>query len=949
MSRTTAFVCWLVLLTLAAELGRSQETKSKPTDQVTVSYRQVTAVLSKYCVGCHNASDHEGDFSVSTYASFMAGSDDGPVIVAGNVEESKLLKVLAGQLEPKMPPEDEPQPSADDIHLIRQWIEQGALGDGAIGGGAEMTAELSINPPQLPQALARFQHVGAACSVGDHTFAIGLFGEVQLKSHLSAKPLWIAQGLSGKVNALRVSPDGRWLTVGGGVAGVGGEALVLDVDDGHVRQRVVGHGDTIYCVALSPDQRTLATGSYDRKVILWDVSSGEKIRELSGHNGAIYDLDFDASGELLATASADQTVKLWQVATGLRLDTLGQSEGEQRCVRFSPDGQRLVAAGADKQIRQWQVVSRTKSAINPLLVARFAHESDIVQLAFQDNQRLLSASTDMTVKLWDAAHIMGLGTLAKLSDVPVGLCLMKSPATTSHVIQLDGQQIALESDVLQRTDLERGRAEAKPPISAAIRTLPSPDAAPEITQVAESEPNDTPQQASRLALPGIVTGTIAASQAGKPDQDLLRFTASQGETWIVEVSAASQGSPLDSRIEILDIHGAPVERTRLQATRESYFTFRGKDSMTSDDFRLHKWEDMELDEYLYSNGEVSRLWHYPRGPDSGFRVYPGAGNRHAFFDTTPLSHALGQTTYIVRELADGEKPLPNGLPVFPIYYENDDDSQIRLGKDSRLTFVAPTSGDYLLRIRDARGFSGEDFNYQVAIRRPHPDFALKLADTKMSLPIHSGREWSAQVTRIDGLEGPIAIRLEGIPEGVHATNPLIIEAGQQTAVGVLYVTQAAHEQLGEQKQFEVKLTAQAQAGEQTIERELEEKLVVTITEDQEVQLRLVYADEPSREIEQLEIQPGQTISARVLIERNGTTSRIELGGDSAGRNLPHGAFVDNIGLNGLLIPEGQTEREFFITAAPKVVPGRRQFHLKSGTSGNPTSRPIWLNVRSPDE
>ncbi|MEO8269579.1 MAG: hypothetical protein ABI557_07665, partial [Aureliella sp.] len=97
---------------------------------------------------------------------------------------------------------------------------------------------------------------------------------------------------------------------------------------------------------------------------------------------------------------------------------------------------------------------------------------------------------------------------------------------------------------------------------------------------------------------------------------------------------------------------------------------------------------------------------------------------------------------------------------------------------------------------------------------------------------------------------------------------------------------------------------------------------------------------------ELTIEPGQTITARVVVERNGTESRIELGNESSGRNLPHGAFVDNIGLNGLLIPEGQTQREFFITAAPKVAPGRRQFHLRSATAGNPTSRPIWLNVVS---
>ena len=205
---------------------------------------------------------------------------------------------------------------------------------------------------------------------------------------------------------------------------------------------------------------------------------------------------------------------------------------------------------------------------------------------------------------------------------------------------------------------------------------------------------------------------------------------------------------------------------------------------------------------------------------------PGAGNRYAYFDTTSLAHALGQTTYTVRELAPGEVPLPNGLPVFPILYQNDDDGLARLGKDSRLTFVAPVAGEYFVRIRDARGFGGDDYKYQLTLRQPQPDFQPSVTGAELKLPVQSGREWSVAAQRIDGLDGEISIELSGLPEGVIATNPL------------------------------------------------KEKLEVSIDETPEVQLRLV------------------------------------------------------------------------ITAAPKVAPGRRQFHLRSTTAGNPTSRPIWLNVVS---
>ena len=105
---------------------------------------------------------------------------------------------------------------------------------------------------------------------------------------------------------------------------------------------------------------------------------------------------------------------------------------------------------------------------------------------------------------------------------------------------------------------------------------------------------------------------------------------------------------------------------------------------------------------------------------------------------------------------------------------------------------------------------------------------------------------------------------------------------------------------------------------------------------------------PDKPLE-LVIAPGQTIMAKVRVERNEFKDRISFGSADSGRNLPHGVYVDNIGLNGLLIVEGQNERTFFITAAKWVPQTTRMFHLKAGADGNQTSWPVILHVRKPDE
>ena len=93
------------------------------------------------------------------------------------------------------------------------------------------------------------------------------------------------------------------------------------------------------------------------------------------------------------------------------------------------------------------------------------------------------------------------------------------------------------------------------------------------------------------------------------------------------------------------------------------------------------------------------------------------------------------------------------------------------------------------------------------------------------------------------------------------------------------------------------------------------------------------------------IQPGQTITLTVKVERAGHKGLVPLGKDGAGANLPFGVYVDNLGLNGLLILEDQNERKFFITADESVPRQTRSFHLTTTVTGGVSSLPVVLHVR----
>ena len=64
-------------------------------------------------------------------------------------------------------------------------------------------------------------------------------------------------------------------------------------------------------------------------------------------------------------------------------------------------------------------------------------------------------------------------------------------------------------------------------------------------------------------------------------------------------------------------------------------------------------------------------------------------------------------------------------------------------------------------------------------------------------------------------------------------------------------------------------------------------------------------------------------------------------------NLPHGIIVDNIGLNGVLIPREASERQMFLTCAKWVGEQERLCYAIEQNAGRQTSRPLLLKVRRP--
>jgi len=66
-----------------------------------------------------------------------------------------------------------------------------------------------------------------------------------------------------------------------------------------------GHKEPVAALAWAEDQRSVASGAFDRDVRPWDVASGGRLRVLAGHRSYVRSVDFSQSRERLLSGFGD--------------------------------------------------------------------------------------------------------------------------------------------------------------------------------------------------------------------------------------------------------------------------------------------------------------------------------------------------------------------------------------------------------------------------------------------------------------------------------------------------------------------------------------------------------------------------------------------------------------------------------------------------------------------
>jgi WD40 repeat protein len=189
------------------------------------------------------------------------------------------------------------------------------------------------------------------------------------------------------------------------------------------QQTLKGHQAAIAGLAFSPNDKLLASASYDRTAQLWQVNDGKMLCQLKAHTGNVQQVVFSPDGKLLATGSDDETINLWRVATGENLALFKGHQNKIFGITFTADGRYLASGSADLALRLWDVASGVTLRVLQ------GHDRSITDVT-TDGQSLFSSSADGTIKRWE-------------TTLPYQYTLNLPAPPSATAIAPNGQQVAI--------------------------------------------------------------------------------------------------------------------------------------------------------------------------------------------------------------------------------------------------------------------------------------------------------------------------------------------------------------------------------------------------------------------------------------------------------------------------------------------------------------------------
>ncbi len=180
---------------LAHAAGDAKPVALPPSATRAIDFDQdIKPLLQASCVQCHGQGRSKGEFRIDTRATFIKGGENGAAAIVGDSAKSAVVKMVAGVGvdEDQFMPKKGRKLSAEEVGLVRAWIDQGMKWPDGVSFAAgkqqplpprkvalPATADAKINPVDVLLAGYFAKHgVKAGAVVDDAVFARRVWHDV---------------------------------------------------------------------------------------------------------------------------------------------------------------------------------------------------------------------------------------------------------------------------------------------------------------------------------------------------------------------------------------------------------------------------------------------------------------------------------------------------------------------------------------------------------------------------------------------------------------------------------------------------------------------------------------------------------------------------------------------------------------------------------------------------
>lgn len=225
------------------------------------------------------------------------------------------------------------------------------------------------------------------------------------QSPAKVAPSQVLGGFPDWTTSVAISPDGRILA-----AGSYDEVQLWSLADKSKLGTLSTRCGFAQTLAFTHGGQQLIVGGY-QQVQLWDVGTLKLSATLKGHKGYVRDLAVSPSSAELATASEDQTVRVWRLETREPVRQIGPLENPVLGVAWAPNGEWLATAEGDEtRLTRTGLVTLWNAASGERVADLPPHTMGATDVAFApDGKTLLSTSLDEHVNVYDVAGRKAIG------------------------------------------------------------------------------------------------------------------------------------------------------------------------------------------------------------------------------------------------------------------------------------------------------------------------------------------------------------------------------------------------------------------------------------------------------------------------------------------------------------------------------------------------------------